>query len=297
MAPLVVSYFMKRGFMFSYPEFLEFDVANLFDSIFGWIIQNLEFLFDAISDFVKLLFNSTEDIMSFVPWFVYVGLVFYLAFKLYNVKTAIVLSSMMLLIGVFGLWDEMIYTLVIVLISVLVSVLIGLPMGILMAKSNRMESILKPILDGMQTMPSFVYLIPAVMLFGLGNVPAVFATTIYAVPPLIRLTYLGIKTVNKEVVEAGLSFGSTPRQMLFKIEIPQSLPTIMTGVNQTTMMAMAMVVISSMIGAKGIGNEVLVAINSLKIGDGIQAGLAIVFLAIVLDRLLQGFVGSLERKA
>jgi glycine betaine/proline transport system permease protein len=293
----VVSYFMKRGFMFSYPEFLEFDVANLFDSIFGWIIQNLEFLFDAISDFVKLLFNSTEDIMSFVPWFVYVGLVFYLAFKLYNVKTAIVLSSMMLLIGVFGLWDEMIYTLVIVLISVLVSVLIGLPMGILMAKSNRMESILKPILDGMQTMPSFVYLIPAVMLFGLGNVPAVFATTIYAVPPLIRLTYLGIKTVNKEVVEAGLSFGSTPRQMLFKIEIPQSLPTIMTGVNQTTMMAMAMVVISSMIGAKGIGNEVLVAINSLKIGDGIQAGLAIVFLAIVLDRLLQGFVGSLERKA
>ena len=283
--------------MFSYPEFLEFDVANLFDSIFGWIIQNLEFLFDAISDFVKLLFNSTEDIMSFVPWFVYVGLVFYLAFKLYNVKTAIVLSSMMLLIGVFGLWDEMIYTLVIVLISVLVSVLIGLPMGILMAKSNRMESILKPILDGMQTMPSFVYLIPAVMLFGLGNVPAVFATTIYAVPPLIRLTYLGIKTVNKEVVEAGLSFGSTPRQMLFKIEIPQSLPTIMTGVNQTTMMAMAMVVISSMIGAKGIGNEVLVAINSLKIGDGIQAGLAIVFLAIVLDRLLQGFVGSLERKA
>ena len=235
--------------------------------------------------------------MSFVPWFVYVGLVFYLAFKLYNLKTAFVLSSMMLLIGVFGLWDEMIYTLVIVLISVLVSVLIGLPMGILMAKSKRVESILKPILDGMQTMPSFVYLIPAVMLFGLGNVPAVFATTIYAVPPLIRLTYLGIRTVNKEVIEAGLSFGSTPRQMLFKIEIPQSLPTIMTGVNQTTMMAMAMVVISSMIGAKGIGNEVLVAINSLKIGDGIQAGLAIVFLAIVLDRLLQGFVGSLERKA
>jgi glycine betaine/proline transport system permease protein len=288
---------MKRGFMFSYPEFLEFDVANLFDAIFGWIIQNLEFLFDAISDFVKLLFNSTEDIMSFVPWFVYVGLVFYLAFKLYNLKTAFVLSSMMLLIGVFGLWDEMIYTLVIVLISVLVSVLIGLPMGIIMAKSKRVESILKPILDGMQTMPSFVYLIPAVMLFGLGNVPAVFATTIYAVPPLIRLTYLGIRTVNKEVIEAGLSFGSTPRQMLFKIEIPQSLPTIMTGVNQTTMMAMAMVVISSMIGAKGIGNEVLVAINSLKIGDGIQAGLAIVFLAIVLDRLLQGFVGSLERKA
>jgi len=283
--------------MLSYPEFLEFDVSQFFDAIFGWIIENLEWLFDGISDFVKLIFNTTEDMMNFIPWFVYVLFVFYLGYKLYNYKSAIALSGMMFLIGVFGLWSEMIYTLVIVLISVLVSVLIGLPTGITMAKSKKVEKVLKPILDGMQTMPSFVYLIPAVMLFGLGNVPAVFATTIYAVPPLIRLTYLGITSVDKEVIEAGLSFGSTPRQMLFKIEIPQSLPTIMTGVNQTTMMAMAMVVISSMIGAKGIGNEVLVAINSLKIGDGIQAGLAIVFLAIVLDRLLQGFVGSLERNA
>lgn len=283
--------------MLSFPEFLQYDVAGFFDTIFGWIIDNLNGLFDAISDFVKLLFNTTEDMMSFIPWFVYVILVFYVAYKLYTIKMAVVLSSMLILIGVFGLWDEMIYTLVIVLISVLVSVMIGLPTGIIMAKSKRVESALKPLLDGMQTMPSFVYLIPAVMLFGLGNVPAVFATTIYAVPPLIRLTYLGIKSVNKEVIEAGLAFGSTPMQMLIKIEIPQSIPTIMTGVNQTTMMAMAMVVISSMIGAKGIGNEVLVAINSLKIGDGIQAGLAIVFLAIVLDRLLQGFVGSLERNA
>jgi len=283
--------------MLNFPEFLQFDVADLFDRIFGWILDNLEGFFDAIKMFIKTIFNSTEDILAFIPWFVYIILVFYLAYKLYTIRMAIVLTILLLLIGVFGLWDEMIYTLVIVLISVLVSVFIGLPTGIFMAKSKRLESILKPILDGMQTMPSFVYLIPAVMLFGLGNVPAVFATTIYAVPPLIRLTYLGITTVNKEVVEAGLAFGSTPMQMLVKIEIPQSIPTIMTGVNQTTMMAMAMVVISSMIGAKGIGNEVLVAINSLKIGDGIQAGLAIVFMAIVLDRLLQGIAVSLERSA
>ena len=283
--------------MLNFPEFLQFDVADLFDQIFGWILDNLEGFFDAIKMFIKTIFNSTEDALAFIPWFVYIILVFYLAYKLYTIRMAIVLTILLLLIGVFGLWDEMIYTLVIVLISVIVSVLIGLPTGIFMAKSKRLESILKPILDGMQTMPSFVYLIPAVMLFGLGNVPAVFATTIYAVPPLIRLTYLGITTVNKEVVEAGLAFGSTPMQMLVKIEIPQSIPTIMTGVNQTTMMAMAMVVISSMIGAKGIGNEVLVAINSLKIGDGIQAGLAIVFMAIVLDRLLQGIAVSLERNA
>jgi glycine betaine/proline transport system permease protein len=172
--------------------------------------------------------------------------------------------------------------------------LVGLPLGIAMSKNQRTEKFLKPILDGMQTMPSFVYLIPAVMLFGLGRVPAVFATTIYAVPPLIRLTYLGITNVDAEVIEAGKSFGSTARQMLLKIELPQALPTIMTGVNQTTMMAMAMVVISSMIGAEGIGSEVLVSIRRLEVGRGFQAGFAIVFLAIVLDRLLQGWVSHIQ---
>jgi glycine betaine/proline transport system permease protein len=220
--------------------------------------------------------------------------VLYLGIKFHGIRQGITLGIMMTMIGVFGLWESMIYTLVIVIISVLVSLLIGLPLGILMAKNNRTQKILKPILDGMQTMPSFVYLIPAVMLFGIGRVPAVFATTIYAVPPLIRLTYLGIKNVDKEVVEAGRSFGSTSRQLLMKIELPQALPTIMTGVNQTTMMAMAMVVISSMIGAEGIGSEVLVSIRRLEVGRGFQAGFAIVFLAIVLDRLLQGWVAQVQ---
>lgn len=283
--------------MFIFPEQFIFEISQFFDSIITWILENLGGFFDVIRQVIFNVFDVTETVLSFTPWFVYILLVFYLGFRLYNLKMGLVLSIMMTLIGVFGLWEDMIYTLVIVLISVVVSMLIGLPTGIFMAKSKRLENFLKPTLDAMQTMPSFVYLIPAVMLFGLGKVPAVFATTIYAVPPLIRLTFLGITSVNKEVVEAGLAFGSTGPQMLFKIEIPQSLPTIMTGVNQTTMMAMAMVVISSMIGADGIGSEVLIAIRRLEVGRGLQAGLAIVFLAIILDRLLQGIALSLERKS
>jgi glycine betaine/proline transport system permease protein len=283
--------------MFTFPESLIYEISTFFDVIIQWILDHLSGFFNVVRQVIFSVFDMTETVLNFIPWFVYILIVFVLAYRLYHIKMAITLSIMTLLIGVFGLWEDMIYTLVIVLISVVVSVLIGLPMGIFMAKSNRLERFLKPTLDAMQTMPSFVYLIPAVMLFGLGKVPAVFATTIYAIPPLIRLTFLGIKSVDKEVVEAGLAFGSTPSQMLFKIEIPQSLPTIMTGVNQTTMMAMAMVVISSMIGADGIGSEVLIAIRRLEVGRGIQAGLAIVFLAIILDRLLQGIALSLERSS
>jgi glycine betaine/proline transport system permease protein len=280
--------------MFTFPEFLEFSITEPIDQAVAWLLQNLSGFFDAITAVIVVLFNVIQSGLLFVPWFVYVIAVLYLGIKFHGVRQGITLGIMMTMIGVFGLWESMIYTLVIVIISVLVSLVIGLPLGIAMAKNARTERILKPILDGMQTMPSFVYLIPAVMLFGLGRVPAVFATTIYAVPPLIRLTYLGITNVDKEVVEAGKSFGSTASQLLLKIELPQALPTIMTGVNQTTMMAMAMVVISSMIGAEGIGSEVLVSIRRLEVGRGFQAGFAIVFLAIVLDRLLQGWVAQVQ---
>jgi glycine betaine/proline transport system permease protein len=280
--------------MFDFPDFLQFSITEPIDQGVAWLLQNLSGFFDAITAVIIVMFNLIQSGLMVVPWFVYVIAVLYLGIKFHGIRQGITLGIMMTMIGVFGLWESMIYTLVIVIISVLVSLLIGLPLGILMAKNNRTQKILKPILDGMQTMPSFVYLIPAVMLFGIGRVPAVFATTIYAVPPLIRLTYLGIKNVDKEVVEAGRSFGSTSRQLLMKIELPQALPTIMTGVNQTTMMAMAMVVISSMIGAEGIGSEVLVSIRRLEVGRGFQAGFAIVFLAIVLDRLLQGWVAQVQ---
>ena len=280
--------------MIQFPEFLEFSISDFFDAIINWLLSNLSEFFDFATLVIATVFNTIETGLSFIPWWIIIILIFYLGKKFYSYKMATVLALMMFSIGMFGLWDSMLYTIAIVIISVIVSLLIGLPLGILMAKNVRLEAILKPILDAMQTMPSFVYLIPAIMLFGLGRVPAVFATTIYAIPPLIKLTYLGISNVDKEVVEAGQSFGSTSRQMLFKIELPQAISTIMTGVNQTTMMAMAMVVISSMIGAEGIGQEVLISIRRLEVGRGFQAGFAIVFLAIILDRLLQGFANSLE---
>ncbi|MBN2300832.1 MAG: ABC transporter permease subunit [Acholeplasmataceae bacterium] len=280
--------------MFNFPEQFIYKISEFIDIGVDWFLSNMRGLFDIIRLIILNIFDGTEIALSAVPWWVYLIALFITGWRLYSIKTGIALSIMLFAIGMFGLWEMMIYTLVIVVISVVVSIIIGLPIGIFMAKSKRLEKILKPILDAMQTMPSFVYLIPAVMLFGLGKVPAVFATTIYAIPPLIRLTYLGITNVNKEVVEAGLSFGSTPMQMLVKIELPQAVSTIMTGVNQTTMMAMSMVVIASMIGADGIGAEVLIAIRRLEVGRGIQAGLAIVFLAIILDRVMQGIVKKFE---
>ena len=180
-------------------------------------------------------------------------------------------------------------TLSLVSAAVFFSLLIGIPMGITMAQSDRAESIIKPLLDGMQTMPSFVYLIPALMFFGLGRVPAVIATIIYAVPPVIRLTNVGIRTVDKEVIEAAKAFGAKKKQVLWDVQLPLAKPSIMVGINQTTMMALAMVVIGSMIGAKGLGMEVLLSINRIEVGRGFEAGLSIVFLAIIIDRLTYSF--------
>ncbi len=282
--------------LIEYPEELVFEVKVFFDAIIDWLIANLGGFFDVIAYVIRNIFLISKDVLLFVPWWLYVIGLFFLGWKLYHWKMGILLAAMLAAIGMFGLWTEMIYTLTIVVISVIVSILIAIPMGIWMAKSKSLEVTLKPILDMMQTLPSFVYLLPAIMLFEPGSVPAVFATTIYAVPPLIRLTYLGISNVDTEVIEAGKAFGSTPWQMLRKVELPQALSTIMTGVNQTTMMAMAMVVIASMIGAQGIGYKVLFAIQNLEVGAGFQAGFAIVFLAIILDRILQGLTATSEEE-
>jgi glycine betaine/proline transport system permease protein len=195
---------------------------------------------------------------------------------------------MLFIIGAFGLWEPTMSTLAIVLTAVFFSLLIGIPLGIYMSSRDSVALVLKPILDAMQTLPSFVYLIPAVILFNMGKVPGVFATMIYALPPIIRLTNLGLRRVSQEMVEAAQSFGSSSWQLLFRIKLPQALPTIMTGVNQTTMMALAMVVIAAMIGAGGIGHVVVTSINRIDIAGGTESGLAVVFLAIIIDRLTQG---------
>jgi len=205
---------------------------------------------------------------------------------------ALGLMAAMFVIGLFGLWDLAMQTLAIVAVAILICVAIGVPLGILISFSRRLRTLVLPLLDVMQTMPSFVYLIPALMLFGLGKVPAILATVIYATPPLVRLTDLGIRLVDEDVAEAAEAFGANRWQKLVGVQLPLALPNIMQGVNQTTMMALAMVVIASMIGARGLGQEVLLGIQRLDFGRGAEAGLAIVALAIVFDRITQAFALS-----
>jgi len=202
---------------------------------------------------------------------------------------SIAMGALLCLLGVLGLWDAGMQTLSLMLMATFLSVLVGIPLGIMMARMNWLRSIMLPVLDVMQTMPSFVYLIPVVMLFGLGKIPALIATVIYAVPPLIRLTDLGIRLVDREVLEASRAFGATSRQQLFGVQLPLALPNIMAGINQTTMMALSMVVIASMIGARGLGYEVLLGINRLEVGRGLLAGLGIVVLAVLFDRITQSY--------
>lgn len=195
-----------------------------------------------------------------------------------------------------GFWPQTMVTLALIFAATFISLLIGLPLGIWVAKSNRMAAIIRPTLDFMQTMPAFVYLIPAAMLFGLGRVPGVLATVIFAMPPVVRLTSLGIRQVNKEQVEAAITFGCTPLQVLLKVQIPGALPSIMAGINQTIMMALSMVIIASMVGAGGLGNDVLASIQRLDIGLGFESGLAVVLLAIMLDRITETFGTSTPHK-
>lgn len=236
------------------------------------------------------------------PWLLIVVLVGLIAGRVTRLWwTGLLMALFMVLIGSFhygsiGYWDLAMQTLTIVIASVILSLAIGIPTGILMARSNLVQSILKPILDGMQTMPSFVYLIPALMLFGLGKVPAVFATIIYATPPVIRLTNVGIRQVSRSAIEAARAFGSTTRQILLEVQLPLAIPSIMVGINQTTMMALAMVVIASMIGAQGLGLEVLRGINRMETGRGFQAGLSIVLLAIIIDRITSAMAARQQYK-
>jgi glycine betaine/proline transport system permease protein len=225
-----------------------------------------------------------------VPWWLWILLVMVLSWYLSKHIGKTLLPALLLFsIGVFGLWGTAMETLSVIIVAVLISIAVGIPAGILMAVSERANTIFTPILDAMQTMPSFVYLIPALMFFGLGKVPAVLATFIYAVPPVQRLTNLGIRQVSESVQEAALAFGATPWQLMREVRLPLALPSITAGINQTTMMALAMVVICSMIGGGGLGEEVLKAVNWIDVGKGFEAGWAIVVLAIVIDRISQGF--------
>ncbi len=275
--------------MFDFPEIFNFPLVEWINIAVDWVTVTLAPLFDVITVAIRTPLVYIERFLWLIPWWVLILILAGIAWKAAKHWVAMVTVIGLVFIGLVGLWDHTMTTLAIIVTSVFVSVLIGIPLGIIAAKNDRCEQFIRPVLDGMQTMPSFVYLIPAVFFFGLGKVPAVVATFIYAVPPSIRLTNLGIRQVSAETVEAGRAFGCTGAQLLFKIQLPLARPSIMAGVNQTVMMALAMVVIASMIGASGLGLEVLRGIERLDVGRGFLAGFAIVIVAIIIDRISQAF--------
>ena len=288
--------FSLTELLFQFPAFLQLDTEAIDSAVRSFAVWASPVL-DAISGALGSLVSGINLLLRYIPWPVLVLAVAALGWRSRgSIRSGILYGVLFALIGAVGYWDMMELTLSIVIASVIIALIIGLPVGILLSGSDRANRIVRPILDTMQTMPVFVYLIPALLLFGTGNASAVIATVIYAVVPVIRLTSLGIRQVDKEVVEAARSFGSTKRQALFKVQIPQALPTIMTGVNQTLMMAMAMVVTTSMIGARGLGMEVLNAVNRIEIGRGLVAGSCVVILAIILDRVTQGWFSGKKKK-
>ncbi|WP_020558756.1 ABC transporter permease [Thiofilum flexile] len=253
--------------------------------------SSIEQFFDPLLQFLVWL----EQLLITTPWPIIIGLVALVSwFASRNYKIVLGATISLLLIGIFGMWENTMSTLSIITVCTLLSILLGLPIGILMAHSNRAQSFITPILDVMQTMPSFVYLIPVVMLLGIGKVPGVIAVVIYAIPPMIRLTNLGIRHVDKAVLEAAEAFGSTYWQKLRQVQLPLALPSIFAGINQTIMMSLSMVVIASMIGVKGLGQPVLKAITNQYFAMGLFNGLAIVALAIIFDRVSQSYGKRLQ---
>lgn len=285
------------SWLLTFPDNLKIDLTAPIDNFVKHINNTYASFFNNIKDFLSWSISSIEKVLNFIPWWLAIIMVVFLGkYMTGRLQNGLLYGAGIFVIGLFGYWQMMNETLAVIIASVVISLLIGLPIGILVSTSTLANKIMRPLLDAMQTMPTFVYMIPAVMLLGPGKVPAVLATVVYAVVPVIRLTSHGIQQVDKEIVEASISFGSSRWQTLFKVQIPQALPTIMAGVNQTMMMAVAMVVTCAMIGANGLGMEVLIAINRTESGRGLIAGISIVIIAIIIDRLTQSLARKQEEK-
>ena len=262
-------------------------VGKGFEVVINWLTEHGEPVFDVIGGAITAVVGGFKWLLVAPHPLVIIGIMVLLAWWLATRMIAVISALGFLLILSMGLWEATMDTLALVLTSVVIALLVGVPLGVWSSKNDTVARVVRPILDFMQTLPAFVYLIPAVLFFKLGEVPGVIATMIFSLPPAVRLTNLGIRQVPEEIREAAQSFGSTPSQLLFKAELPVALPTIMAGINQTIMLALSMVVIAGMIGAGGLGNEVLKGITQLKIDVGFEAGISIVILAIYLDRVTQ----------
>jgi len=261
-----------------------------------WVDTGVNYMLDKHGD----IFNSfgfmihwfsgeIENGLKFLPVWLLIAIFVILGLWRVGLRFAVFTLLSLLLIDNTHFWDQTVVTLGLTFSSTLISLLFGIPIGIWAARNKTTAAIVRPILDFMQTMPAFVYLIPAAMFFGLGRVPGILATVVFAMPPAVRLTSLGIRQVNNEIVEAGQAFGCRSTQLLFKVQIPNAMPSIMAGINQTIMMALSMVIIASMVGAGGLGNDVLASIQRLDIGLGMESGLAVVLIAIILDRITESF--------
>ncbi|HZK21720.1 MAG TPA: ABC transporter permease subunit [Oscillospiraceae bacterium] len=283
--------------IYEFPFIFPVDLKAIDDFIKS-ISVRFGFIFDSITNVLKGFVSVVYILLNAIPWFVIIIVIVLLGWKVSKkITKGVLYGALIFLIGSVGYWKLMNETLSVTIVSVIISLLFGFPLGIFASSNERIDKLIRPLLDSMQTMPVFVYLIPAILFFGLGEAPAVIATTIYAIVPIIRMTNHGIRQVDKEVTEASKSFGSTKMQSLIKVQIPQALPTIMTGVNQTIMMAISMVVTTSMIGMTGLGMEVLIGVNRIEIGRGLISGTAVVIIAVILDRLTQGLSNKKEVKS
>ena len=260
-----------------------------------YITSTFSGLFDVVQSSLESLVGVFEEVMLFPPELVMVGILALIAYFLAGWRVAIFAAIGFLLMISLGLWEIGMESLALVLASTIVSLIIGVPLGILLAQSRNLETVVTPTLDVMQTMPAFVYLVPLVVLLGLGTGPALVAVVIFAMPPAVRLTMLGIRQVPKNTVEAAHAFGATPWQTLRKVELPQALPTIMAGVNQVIMLALSMVVIAGLVGAGGLGGEVVRGLGRLDVGQAFVGGVGIVIIAIYLDRVTRN-LGKLARR-
>lgn len=287
-----------KNYILTFPEAWQFELGDTIDEAVKAFSRTHQPTLRAVRDAVIACIGGIRWLLSSIPWIVIVLLVAALAWRLSRKwYVGAIYGLMLTFIGCCGLWPQMLETLSIVVAGVVLCILLGFPLGVLLAMSARANAVVRPVLDTMQTMPSWVYLVPAVILFSVGTTPALIATTIYAIVPMVRLTSHGLLYVDAEMVEAARAFGSTRMQTLLKIQIPQAIPTIMTGVNQTIMMAMSMVVTCALIGAKGLGMEILVATNRVDMGKSLLPGVSIVIVAIILDRLTQAAVKRSEVRA
>ncbi|HEU0022705.1 MAG TPA: proline/glycine betaine ABC transporter permease [Dehalococcoidia bacterium] len=279
----------RRGMEF--PAEVGEPIANTVKDGTRWLIREWGGMFDGVDYAITITAVWLEDTLLWIPWPSLVLLVGLVSWLVAGWKISLFSVSSLLLIGFLGRWESSIETLALIVLAVSLSIAIALPLGVLGARNNRVDAVMRPILDGMQTMPSYVYLVPGILFFGLGHTPAVIATVVYAVPPAIRLTNLGIRQVSPETVEAARSFGATSAQLLFKVQVPMALPTIMAGINQTTMLALSMVVIASLVGASGLGEDVFRALQRQDPGNSAIAGFSIVLIAIIIDRITQSAAG------